>query len=212
MDKLDQAQVAISFHYLAESLLSYFSKLDEGNGSISTLFEMGEDQYLSELYPYAEAIESAWENRGQDRESPGVFVYEISDDLAPKLFIEMIDGGEGCCDPHPSVKQWKNNIQTVVNMWCEGIIDSTAPLLPQISRWELTLLRSIAVKQRDRTVERCLEELQKRGYKNIHLKDTASQMLTEICIGDHVYAAIDTRIIGPEVITTTRVRGLPDDD
>ena len=66
MTELSKSQVAVSFYYLADNLIRYFNE----KSSVSGLFNEGQDAYLDELYPYAEAIEEAWETECKDADPP----------------------------------------------------------------------------------------------------------------------------------------------
>lgn len=130
MAELSKSQVAVSFYYLANNLILYFN----GKSSISGLFGEGQDAYLDELYPYAEAIEEAWETECKDVDPPGVWHYEVADDLAPKLFIEMIQCNTGDMDPRPDLDSWKKNIKKTVRLWANNEIIFGDPILPQLWR------------------------------------------------------------------------------
>lgn len=204
MTELSKSQVAMSFYYLADNLIRYTND----KGSVSELFGEGQDAYLDELYPYAEAIEEAWENGCKDVAPPGVWHYEVADDLAPKLFIEMIQCNSGDIDPRPDLDSWKKNITKVVSLWANNKLKYDEPLIPQVNM-RICRLTDISIAQKNATVEKLLEPLRLAGIGGIEIKENPRHNLTEIFIGDHLYASIKFKIYGHEATTTVDFQGMP---
>lgn len=206
MSEVSKSQAAVTLHYLANNLIPYFNE----KGSVSDLFGEGEDGYLDELYPFAEAVEEAWHIECLDSDAPGVWHYEVADDLAPKLFIEMIQCNTGDMDPRPDLNEWRANIKKVISLWVNEKIKFQQPILPQLNT-SFRRLAEVANTQKYAAVEKLLAPLHIAGIKNIEIVDTPLQNLTEIFIGDHLYAAVDFKIIGHEALTTVDFRGMPDE-
>ena len=203
--EVSKSQVAVSLHYLANNLSPYLNE----RGSVLKLFGECEDGYLDELYPFAEAVEEARGTECPDGNIPGVWHYEVADDLAPKLFIEMIQCNTIDIDPRPDLTQWRAHIKKAVRLWVNGNINFHQPILPQLST-RFPQLIEVTTAQKHAAVEKLLAPLHSAGVKNIQIVDTRAQNLTEIFIGDHLYATVDFDIIGHGAITTVNFRGMPD--
>ena len=206
MTELNKSQVAVSLLYLANNLIPYFNE----RGGVPKLFGECEDGFLDELYPFAEAMEAARHTECPDGNIPGVWHYEVADGLAPKLFIEMIQCNTGDMDPRPDLTQWRANIKKAVRLWTNEKINFQQPILPQLST-RFPQLIEVVTAQKHAAVEKLLAPLRSEGVKNIQIVDTPGQNLTEILIGDHLYAAVDFDIIGRGALTTVNFRGMPDE-
>ena len=93
--------------------------LHEGTGQI---------EYVLYLYPFSVAIDEAYQV-APERDCPGVFDYEVSEDLAATLFHELVlDEGADL----PDVKRWRELIAELVDLWCKEKVDWSKDLLPQL--------------------------------------------------------------------------------
>ena len=83
-DFSNAAEVAMNLHYLAEAILKHLSE-DECIGDI---FGIGEDDFIMELYPYANLIVQLTDKAYFDgKQFSGVFVYDCMEVVAQNFWF-----------------------------------------------------------------------------------------------------------------------------
>lgn len=96
---MDESQFLSMFYFTRESF-RILNEIDNTEFGYTEHFGIGEDGFIVEvLYPYAklwsEVATSTYEIYNNDgNEAPGVFEYDLSDDRAPKKFIELCNPTE----------------------------------------------------------------------------------------------------------------------
>ncbi|MEZ8292345.1 hypothetical protein AB6D11_00680 [Vibrio splendidus] len=100
-------EISTYHHYLAQAVISAL------DSSVSNTFDMGEDQFVIDLFPYSydywKAVDNLFKREG---DLPGVAVYELSDTIA-EAFIGHCSGMTGL----PSQEACKQSTEKLVNAW-----------------------------------------------------------------------------------------------
>ena len=131
----DYNEIATALYYLAEAVIDHFNKHSK-DASIGDWFCIGQDEFVYNLYPYAEIIEDVYNelSKESDGECPGVWHYEVSNELAPRVFIEMscpnMDGDASW----PDLKDFETFLTAAIKSWMterEGF-SIYQPILPQL--------------------------------------------------------------------------------
>ncbi|WP_211831027.1 hypothetical protein [Kistimonas asteriae] len=123
-------EIATTHYYLTDAVLGHFQQVRE-NATIGDWYGIGEDEFVYTLFPYSMSIEDAY-NVVSPQGCPGVWHFEISNDFAAKVFIEMSvsDSDEA---EWPDVEQYQRNIEKLITLWCSDGIKKEEPILPQLS-------------------------------------------------------------------------------
>ena len=111
--------VAVTLSFLARGIDDRLTAIDSNVG-YADFFQGnfgGHDGFVHELYPYAEALQYAWDNRDSDLEASGVFDYEISEELAAELFMNLTIDRQ---------RRWAECCARLINIWCSAGCDRAA--------------------------------------------------------------------------------------
>ena len=109
--------VAVLHYYLTNRILTW---VNEDDGCVGDIFGIGEDDLVMQLWDYAEALEKAWVEFERDRSSPGVFAYDVSDNSASRLMIEMMEHPSAIEDSLPALDEWQEKINRLVDLYMDG--------------------------------------------------------------------------------------------
>jgi len=106
-------------YYLTNRIISWACK---DNGSVGDKFGVGEDSIVASLWKFAKAIEKAWIEFERDRDAPGVFAYDVADESAPRLMIEMMMlDAEGTMNGDlPALDEWQKKVNRLVDLYMDG--------------------------------------------------------------------------------------------
>ena len=109
--------VAVLHYYLINRILTW---ANEDDGCVGDHFGIGEDDLVTQLWDYAEAIEKAWVEFERDRDAPGVFAYDVADGSAPALMIEMMEHPSAIEDSLPALNEWQEKVNRLVDLYMDG--------------------------------------------------------------------------------------------
>ena len=87
--------VACELYYLADGILRNLGVRELGQG---------EDGFVIDLYQFAEVLANV-----SVEDPPGVFSYEVSNDIAARLYLKLWDEGR--------LNEWETELQKAVDLW-----------------------------------------------------------------------------------------------
>ncbi|WP_345194719.1 hypothetical protein, partial [Kistimonas scapharcae] len=108
--------VAPLHYYLTNQIITWANKDDS---CVGDKFDTGEDDLVSQLWDYAVAIEKAWIEFEKDRDAPGVFVYDVGDNYAPRMMIEMLEHPNALENELPALDEWQKNVNILVDKYMD---------------------------------------------------------------------------------------------
>ena len=109
----DEKSIATTLYFLAAGIDRLFSALDLENGYDDFFVGNfgGHDGFVHELYWYAKELDAAWDRKDEELHANGVFDYEVSEELAAQMFMNLTidrrDRWPECCD-------------RLIQIWCES--------------------------------------------------------------------------------------------
>lgn len=129
---IDQANVSVNLHFFACGIEDWFHhNMDE---AMSFYYGHGMDEIIYELYPYAEILERYWHNLSKKIDSNGVFCYEICEDLAARLYVELLgDFDDNALVIQPDLKEWETLTKQLIIQWSKNQLNYSDPILSQIT-------------------------------------------------------------------------------
>lgn len=101
---------AVTLHFLATGIF----ELDKDK-ELPLYDGLGQDGFVYELYDYAKTLSEVWARKCQDKDYdnyPGVFDYEVSEDLAARLFVRLNKADE--------LEKWSEEVEKLITLWCKG--------------------------------------------------------------------------------------------
>jgi hypothetical protein len=107
----DVQSIATTLYFLARGIDDRLVKIDSECG-YAGFFQGnfgGHDGFVHELYGYAEALDTAWNDRASGLEASDVFDYEISEGLAAELFMNLTIDRK---------KRWAGCCSRLIDIWC----------------------------------------------------------------------------------------------
>lgn len=126
----DPANVSVNLHFFACGIEEWFHhNMQE---AMSFYYGHGMDQIIYGLYQYAEILERCWNNISRKKDAAGVFCYEICEDLAARLYIELLGSFDDSLIIQPDLKQWELLSTKLINKWCNHQILYSDPLYFQL--------------------------------------------------------------------------------
>ena len=131
-DKIDPANVSVNLHFFLCGIKEWFHHNMEED--ISLYYGHGMDQIIYELYPYAEILERCWHKLSKKIDSHSVLCYEICEDLAARLYVELLGNfDDNALIVQPGLKDWGTLTERLIILWNKNQLDYSNPLLSQIT-------------------------------------------------------------------------------
>lgn len=102
------ARIASYHYYLTDAVL----ETAKCNTDIDTLFDMGEDSFVTELFQYSvifyQLVDDVYNKLG---DLPGVAVYELSKSVAGQMWVSLSVG------EFPNVAEFRDKVSQLIEQW-----------------------------------------------------------------------------------------------